>query len=93
MFDPSKLDLDLEKNKKKKDIPFTNKTESEKIEEHTNESHNDIQPLNIDNSPKDDLEELLNTPKVLEIEDTVTSPVVEDNSIKSAVQDSSSTQS
>jgi hypothetical protein len=34
MFDPSKLDLDLDENKGKKDTNLLKKTESEKIEEH-----------------------------------------------------------
>lgn len=69
MFDPSKLDLNLDENKDKKVTPVVKKTESEKIKEHKLDSSDSAQSDKINSSSQDDLEELLNTPKVLDIEE------------------------
>jgi hypothetical protein len=71
MFDPSKLDLNLDENKDKKDIPLVEKTESEKIEEHKQNDTDVSQSDNADNSSKDDLEELLSTPKIIDVNENI----------------------
>jgi hypothetical protein len=72
MFDPSKLDLNLDENKDKKDAPVIKKTESEKFEEHTQEPSSTSQSTHINSSSQDDLEGLLNTPENLDSEQNIT---------------------
>ncbi len=81
MFDPSKLDLDLDENKGKKDANLLQKTESEKIEEHKQVSKSDNSSDIINSS--DDLDFLIQS----ESSDSKKEILMSDNGTETSTDD------